>query len=101
MRTRVVGLVVMALGGVAVLAAVTADAWVPLSPAELPLDESFGTESVGEQVRYLDPAQLAEVTGSEVTVSVRVRGTRRPAPRTTTPPSGSTPRRPATRTGPW
>ena len=74
MRTRVVGLVVMALGGLAVLAAVTADAWVPLSAAQLRLDESFGTESVGEQVRYLDPAQFAEVTGAEVAVSVRVRG---------------------------
>jgi Porin PorA len=74
MRTRVVGLVVMALGGLAVLAAVTADAWVPLSPAALRLDESFGTESVGEQVRYLDPAQFAEVAGAEVTTSVRVRG---------------------------
>ncbi len=74
MRTRVVGSVVMALGGLAVVAAVTADAWVPLSPAQLRLDESFGTESVGEQVRYLDPAQLAEVTGAEVTVSVRVQG---------------------------
>jgi hypothetical protein len=74
MRTRVVGLVVMALGGLAVVAAVAVDAWVPLSPAGLRLDESFDTESVGEQVRYLDPARLAEVTGAEVTVSVRVRG---------------------------
>ena len=74
MRTRVVGLVVMALGGLAVVAAVTVDAWVPLSPAKLRLDESFGTESVGEQVRYLDPAQFTEVTGAEVTMSVRVRG---------------------------
>ena len=74
MRTRVVGLVVMALGGLAVVMAVTVDAWVPLSPAGPRLDESFATESVGEQVRYLDPARFTEVTGAEVTVSVRVRG---------------------------
>ncbi|RBY81168.1 hypothetical protein DQ239_00690 [Blastococcus sp. TF02-09] len=74
MRTRVVGLVGTVLGGLAVVAAVTADAWVPLTPAPLPLDASFETESLGEQVRYLDPARLAEVTGAEVTVSVRVRG---------------------------
>ncbi|SDE98640.1 Protein of unknown function [Blastococcus aurantiacus] len=74
MRTRVVGLAVMGLGGLAVVAAVTADAWVPLSPAELRLDEDLATESIGQQVRYLDPAQVAEVTGEEVTVSVRVRG---------------------------
>jgi hypothetical protein len=74
MRTRVVGLVVTALGGLAILAAVTVDAWVPLSPAGPRLDESFRTESVGEQVRYLDPARSTQVTGAEVTTSVRVRG---------------------------
>ena len=74
MRARVVGLVVMGLGGLAVVAAVTMDTWVPLSAVDLRLDEAFGTESVGEQVRYLDPGTVAPVTGDEVAVSVRVRG---------------------------
>jgi len=74
MRARVVGLVVIGLGGLAVVAAATADAWVPLSAAELQLDEEFGTEALGTQVTYLDPATLAQVTADEVSTTVSVRG---------------------------
>lgn len=74
MRARVVGLAVIGLGGLAVVASVTAGAWVPLLPAPLALDETFATEAVGPEVSYLDPVTFAPVTGAEVSTSVRVRG---------------------------
>lgn len=74
MRARVVGLVVVGLGGLAGVAAATADAWVPLSAAELQLDEEFGIEALGSQVSYLDPATLEQVVADEVSVAVAVRG---------------------------
>ena len=74
MRARVVGLAGVGLGGLAVLASVTAGTWVPLLPVQLPLDETFATEAVGQQVTYLDPVTLAPVTGEDVARSVRGRG---------------------------
>lgn len=74
MRTRVVGLVVIGLGGLAIVGSATASSWVPLTPVDLRLAESSATASDGEQVRYLDPASLEPATSDDVTVSVRVRG---------------------------
>ncbi|MDT0275332.1 porin PorA family protein [Blastococcus goldschmidtiae] len=74
MRARVVGLAGIGLGGLAVVASVTAGSWVPLLPVQLPLDESFGTEALGREVTYLDPVTLAPVTSEDVATSVRVRG---------------------------
>ncbi len=74
MRARVVGLTLIGLGAVAVGLAVPARSWVPLSPLALRLDEAFETEAAGEQVTYLDPVSLSQVTSEDVSVSVRVRG---------------------------
>jgi len=74
MRARVVGLAVIGLGGLAIAASATAPSWVPLTPADLRLDESSGTASDGEQVGYVDPVSLAQVTSDDVSVSVRIRG---------------------------
>ena len=74
MRARAVGLAVIGLGGLAIAASVTAPSWVPLTPVDLRLDESSGTASDGEQVGYLDPVSLTQVTSDEVSVTVRIRG---------------------------
>lgn len=74
MRARVVGLTVIGLGALALLVAVPARSWIPLSPAELRLDESFETEALGGQVTYLDPVPLAQVVSEGVSMSLRVRG---------------------------
>lgn len=74
MRARVVGLTLIGLGGLAVAASVTAGSWVPLAPAELRLAENFSTEAVGQDVTYLDPLPLAEVTSEGVSESLRLRG---------------------------
>lgn len=74
MRARVVGLTLVGLGGLALAAAVSAQSWVPLSAVELRLDESFETTALGEQVTYLDPVPVAEVTSEGASTSVRVRG---------------------------
>ncbi|SDE59018.1 Protein of unknown function [Blastococcus fimeti] len=74
MRARVVGPAVIGLGVLAIAASVTASSWVPLTPVDLPLDESFRTTSAGEQVGYVDPVSLEPVSSDDVTVSVRVRG---------------------------
>jgi hypothetical protein len=74
MRARVVGLAVIGLGGVAIAASATAPSWVPLTPVDLRLDEFSGTASDGEQVGYVDPVTLTQVTSDDVSVSVRVRG---------------------------
>jgi hypothetical protein len=74
MRARVVGLVAIGLGGLSVVTSATAGSWVPLLPVQLELDETFATEAIGSDVTYLDPATLTEVTGDDVTVSVRGRG---------------------------
>lgn len=74
MRARVVGLAMIGLGGIAVVASVTAGSWVPLLPVQLRLDEAFETGMVGRQVTYLDPVTFAPVTSGDVSTSVRVRG---------------------------
>lgn len=74
MRARVVGLTMIGLGGPVLAVAVLAHSWAPLAPAELRLDESFETEALGEQVTYLDPVPVAEVTSEGASISVRVRG---------------------------
>lgn len=74
MRARVVGLAVIGLGGLAVAGSVTARSWVPLTPADLRPDESSELSASGEQVSYLDPVPLAQVTSDDVTVSVRIQG---------------------------
>ncbi len=74
MRARVVGVAVIGLGGLAVAASLTAHSWVPLTPADLRLDESSEVTAEGRQVGYLDPVTLAPVTSDDVSVSVRVRG---------------------------
>ncbi len=74
MRARVVGLAGIGLGGVAVVASLTAGSWVPLLPVKLPLDETFVVEGAGRQVTYLDPVTFAPVTGEDVSTSVRGSG---------------------------
>ena len=74
MLARVVGLAVIGLGGLAIAASATAPSWVPLTPADLRLDESSGTSSAGEGVGYVDPVTLTQVTSDDVRVTVRTRG---------------------------
>lgn len=74
MRARVVGLAVIGLGGLAIAASATAPSWVPLTPADLRLDESSGTASDGEEVGYVDPVSLRQFTSDDVSVTVRIRG---------------------------
>ncbi len=73
MRARVVGLTLVGLGGCALAVALLVRTWLAPSPQELALDDSFETVVVGEAT-YLDPADLVERTGTEVSLSVRVRG---------------------------
>ncbi len=73
MRGRVVGLVLVGLGGAALAVAVLVRAWL-LPVEQLRLDESFRTVAVGGDVTYLDPATLTERTSDAVSLSVRVRG---------------------------
>ncbi len=73
MRARVVGLTLVGLGGCALAVALLVRLWLAPAPEELALDASFETVAVGEAT-YLDPAGLVPRTGTDVSLSVRVRG---------------------------
>ncbi|SOC49757.1 Protein of unknown function [Blastococcus aggregatus] len=74
MRARIVGLTLIGLGALAVVAAVPARSWVPLVPVGLELDAAFRTGTLGEQVGFVDPVDLAPRTSDDVMAYVRIRG---------------------------
>ncbi|WP_029431915.1 porin PorA family protein [Blastococcus sp. URHD0036] len=74
MRARAVGWTLGCLGSVALAAAVLVPVLSPAGETELPLDAAYGTEALGDDVTFLDPATLVQRTGEDVSVSVRVRG---------------------------
>lgn len=74
MRARIVGLTLVGLGALALGSAVPAGAWLPLLPADLPLEARSATQLTGEQVTYLDPVTLEQRTGEDASVSTTVRG---------------------------